>query len=54
MRSLTGWSNHFPTLKVVFLARDPVERAWSQLPIGVRLGIDSQFAESGCADPVAP
>jgi hypothetical protein len=28
----------FPNLKVIFLARDPVERAWSQLSMGVRLG----------------
>ncbi len=35
--------NHFPNLKVVFLARDPVERAWSQLSMGVRLGMISPF-----------
>jgi Sulfotransferase family len=35
--------NHFPNLKVVFLARDPVERAWSQLSMGVRLGMISRF-----------
>ena len=29
---------HFPDLKVIFLARDPVERAWSDLSMGVRLG----------------
>jgi Sulfotransferase family len=29
--------SHFPNLKVIFLARDPVERAWSQLSMGVRL-----------------
>ena len=34
---------HFPELKVVFLARDPVERAWSQLSMGVRLGMISKF-----------
>lgn len=28
----------FPKLKVLFLARDPVERAWSQLWLGVRTG----------------
>jgi hypothetical protein len=28
----------FPNLKVIFLARDPVERAWSQLSLGVRTG----------------
>jgi hypothetical protein len=27
---------HLPELKVMFLARDPVERAWSQLSMGVR------------------
>jgi Sulfotransferase domain len=35
--------NYFPTLKVVFLARDPVERAWSQLSMGVRLGMINKF-----------
>ena len=35
--------NHFPNLKVVFLARDPVERAWSQLSMGVRLGMINKF-----------
>ncbi|HEY4639192.1 MAG TPA: sulfotransferase [Candidatus Udaeobacter sp.] len=35
--------DHFPNLKVVFLARDPVERAWSQLSMGVRLGVISKF-----------
>ncbi len=35
--------DHFPDLKVVFLARDPVERAWSQLSMGVRLGMISRF-----------
>lgn len=29
---------HFPSLKVIFLARDPVERAWSQLSLAVRNG----------------
>jgi hypothetical protein len=28
---------HFPDVKIIFLARDPVERAWSQLSMGVRL-----------------
>jgi hypothetical protein len=27
---------YFPNLKVIFLARDPVDRAWSQLSMGVR------------------
>ncbi len=35
--------NHFPNTKVIFLARDPVERAWSQLSMGVRLGVISKF-----------
>ena len=35
--------NHFPDLKVVFLARDPVERAWSQLSMGVWLGMINKF-----------
>jgi sulfotransferase family protein len=34
---------YFPNLKVIFLARDPVERAWSQLSMGVRLGRISPF-----------
>jgi hypothetical protein len=33
----------FPRLKVIFLARDPVERVWSQLSMGVRLGRISPF-----------
>jgi len=36
-------ADHFPNLKVVFLARDPVERAWSQLSMGVRLGTINKF-----------
>jgi len=35
--------NYFPDLKVIFLARDPVERAWSQLSMGVRLGMINRF-----------
>ena len=35
--------NYFPNMKVIFLARDPVERAWSQLSMGVRLGMISRF-----------
>jgi hypothetical protein len=34
---------HFPDLKVVFIARDPVERAWSQLSMYVRRGLIEQF-----------
>jgi Sulfotransferase family len=33
----------FPDLKVIFLARDPVDRAWSQLSMGVRLRNISSF-----------
>jgi Sulfotransferase family len=40
--------DQFPKLKVVFIARDPVERAWSQLSMGVRLGMISRF------DPTDP
>jgi hypothetical protein len=35
--------NSFPNLKVLFLARDPVDRAWSQLSMGIRLGMISRF-----------
>jgi hypothetical protein len=35
--------SYFRNLKVIFLARDPVERAWSQLSMGVRLGRISRF-----------
>jgi hypothetical protein len=35
--------NHFSNLKVIFLARDPVARAWSQLSMGVRLGMINRF-----------
>jgi len=38
--------DRFPNLKVVFLARDPVERAWSQLSMGVRLGMIGRFDAS--------
>jgi hypothetical protein len=38
--------NSFPNLKVIFLARDPVERAWSQLYMGIRLGMISPFDET--------
>jgi hypothetical protein len=34
---------YFQNLKVIFLARDPVERAWSQVSMGVRLGRISRF-----------
>jgi len=34
---------HFPRLKVIFVARDPVERAWSQLLMGVRLQRTNPF-----------
>ena len=32
-------ANYFPELKVAFVARDPVERAWSQLSMWVRNGL---------------
>jgi hypothetical protein len=35
--------SYFANLKVIFLARDPVERAWSQLSMGVRLGRIARF-----------
>jgi hypothetical protein len=35
--------SYFPNLKIVFLARDPVERVWSQLSMGVRLGMIEPF-----------
>ena len=34
---------HFPDAKVIFLARDPVERAWSQLSMEVRIGTIPPF-----------
>ncbi len=37
---------YFPSLKVMFLARDPVDRAWSQLSMGVRVGMISPFDET--------
>jgi Sulfotransferase family len=36
-------TTYFPDLKVIFLARDPVERAWSQLSMEVRRGWISSF-----------
>ena len=36
----------FPNLKVIFLARDPVKRAWSQLSMDVRLGRINRFDET--------
>jgi hypothetical protein len=35
--------SYFPNLRVIFLARDPIDRAWSQLSMGVRLGMISPF-----------
>ena len=44
---------HFPNLKVIFIARDPVERAWSQLSMWVRHGLinrsDLNDADVSCA-----
>jgi hypothetical protein len=36
----------FPGLKIVFIARDPVERAWSQLSMWVRHGVIDSFDET--------
>src|SRR5204862_1649310 len=36
-------THHFPNLKVVFMARDPVERAWSQLSMSVRFRMIKPF-----------
>jgi hypothetical protein len=44
--------SHFPDLKVIFLARDPVERAWSQLSMGVRLGNINPFKTSDVQDVI--
>jgi hypothetical protein len=35
--------DHFPNLKVIFLARDPVERVWSHLSLAVRFGMMRPF-----------
>jgi hypothetical protein len=35
--------DYFPALKIIFIARDPVERAWSALSMGVRGGGLSPF-----------
>jgi hypothetical protein len=35
--------DYFPQLKVIFIARDPVERAWSALGLGVKSGGLSPF-----------
>jgi hypothetical protein len=35
--------SYFPNLKVIFLARDPVERAWSQLSMDARVGSIPSF-----------
>jgi Sulfotransferase domain. len=41
---------YFPDLKVIFLARDPVDRAWSQLSMGVRLGNIPPFDSTNPAE----
>ena len=41
---------YFPNLKVIFLARDPVDRAWSQLSMGVRLGNIPAFDSTNPAE----
>jgi hypothetical protein len=35
--------SYFPSLKVIFLARDPVERVWSQLSLAVRFNMIRPF-----------
>jgi hypothetical protein len=44
--------DRFPNLKVIFLARDPVERAWSQLSMGVRLRNISPFNTTDVDDVI--
>ncbi|MEP6604446.1 MAG: sulfotransferase [Spartobacteria bacterium] len=39
-------TERFPSMKIIFLARDPVERAWSQLSMWVRHGVIAPFAEN--------
>ena len=46
--------DRFPNLKVIFLARDPVERAWSQLSMGMRLGIPGVLIRSHPSKVVSP
>jgi Sulfotransferase domain len=41
---------YFPNLKVIFLARDPVDRAWSQLSMDVRLGNIPSFDSTNPAE----
>ncbi|MEY2440431.1 MAG: hypothetical protein QOI34_1816, partial [Verrucomicrobiota bacterium] len=36
-------ASYFPNLKVIFIARDPVERVWSQLSMYVRRGLIDPF-----------
>jgi Sulfotransferase family len=40
--------DYFPRLKIVFIARDPVERAWSALRLGVKSGGLLPFDVSDC------
>ena len=44
--------DRFPNLKVIFLARDPVDRAWSQLSMGVRLRNISPFDATNADDVI--
>jgi hypothetical protein len=44
--------SRFPNLKVIFLARDPVERAWSQLSMGVRFRNITPFNTSDVHDVI--
>src|SRR4026209_1222704 len=43
-------AGYFPNLNVIFLARDPVDRAWSQLSMGVRLGNIPAFDSTNPAE----
>ena len=44
--------DHFPNLKVVFLARDPVERAWSQLSMAVSFKMIKPFEVTDCDEVI--
>jgi sulfotransferase family protein len=36
-------AEHFPAVRILFIGRDPVERAWSQLSMYVRRGLIERF-----------
>jgi hypothetical protein len=40
--------DYFPKLKIVFIARDPVERAWSALSMGLKNGGIPSFDMANC------